>query len=241
MTAPVRTCESCGQEIARSPKWSHANYATRRYCDRTCQYAARPDIATDYTVTDAGCWQWNGHIDRNGYGKAYDASRPRGRRVDWAHRVSYRNHRGEIPKGLTLDHLCANTVCINPDHLEPVTYAENTRRALTRAGKDDLHSKAARLREEGLTYGQIAEALLLTSRAGAASAVESAIRKGLVDPGALPEVRRLADGDRDDIRALYALGIPQTEIGAWYRVDSSQVSRICNGATSGHSVRRLAA
>jgi hypothetical protein len=35
---------------------------------------------------------------------------------------------GEIPEGLELDHLCRNTLCVNPDHLEPVTHAENIQR-----------------------------------------------------------------------------------------------------------------
>ena len=32
------------------------------------------------------------------------------------------------PAGLTLDHLCRNTSCVNPEHMEPVTLAENVRR-----------------------------------------------------------------------------------------------------------------
>lgn len=38
--------------------------------------------------------------------------------------------RGPIPPGLALDHLCRNKLCVNPRHLEPVTYTENNRRAL---------------------------------------------------------------------------------------------------------------
>jgi hypothetical protein len=47
-----------------------------------------------------------------------------------AHRAAYEQAKGPIPAGMHLDHVCRNRSCINPDHLEPVTSAENTRRGL---------------------------------------------------------------------------------------------------------------
>jgi hypothetical protein len=35
---------------------------------------------------------------------------------------------GPIPDGLTIDHLCRTPACVNPEHMEPVTMAENIRR-----------------------------------------------------------------------------------------------------------------
>jgi len=50
------------------------------------------------------------------------------RKNEYAHRVSYKAFIGDIPDKMPLDHLCNNTKCINPDHLEIVTTAENNRR-----------------------------------------------------------------------------------------------------------------
>lgn len=230
-----RTCEACGAAIERDPQWSRDYYSTRRFCDRSCQEKRRPSIMADYVVTAGGCWEWQGHIDENGYGTAYDPQLPSGNRVDWAHRVSYRHHVGLIPEGLELDHTCVNPPCINPEHLEPVTKAENIRRSFERRGYFDRQAHAARLRVNGLTYQEIADALGIIHRSGAASVVQTAIDNGLVDAGEVPPPRRtLTPSEREDIRDMYALGVPQKDIGTWYRLDNSQVSRIVNGRSSGH-------
>jgi len=48
-----------------------------------------------------------------------------------AHRAVYESERGPIPEGMTLDHLCRNRGCVNPDHLEPVTNRENILRGVS--------------------------------------------------------------------------------------------------------------
>jgi hypothetical protein len=76
-----------------------------------------------------GCWLWRGAIDRGGYGVFSIGSRTDGsRKMVKAHRVAYELLAGPIPAGLELDHKCRNRSCVNPDHLEPVTGPENTRR-----------------------------------------------------------------------------------------------------------------
>lgn len=73
---------------------------------------------------NSGCWLWFAGM-AYGYG-AFKV-------IEWgeqrAHRVSYRLFKGEIPEGTEIDHLCKVKCCVNPDHLEAVTHAENVFRA----------------------------------------------------------------------------------------------------------------
>lgn len=51
-----------------------------------------------------------------------------GGKIILAHRFSYETFVGPIPEGLVIDHLCRNTLCVNPKHLEPVTNTTNVMR-----------------------------------------------------------------------------------------------------------------
>ena len=68
-----------------------------------------------------------GHKNHGGYGRV----RVGGKMVQ-VHRLVYEQRKGSIPDGLHLDHLCYNPACVNIEHLEPVTPAENNRRAIAR-------------------------------------------------------------------------------------------------------------
>ena len=84
---------------------------------------------------NSGCWLWLGTCCREGYGRI-EVDRYGDRKRVLAHRVMYEFHRGPIPPGLQIDHLCRVTCCVNPDHLEPVTPAENRIRALPARGRE---------------------------------------------------------------------------------------------------------
>ena len=81
-------------------------------------------------VTEAGCWEYLGARTPRGYGNITVGSILDGtRRVRKVHAVAYELWVGDVPEGLELDHLCRNSSCFNPAHLEPVTHRVNLRRA----------------------------------------------------------------------------------------------------------------
>ncbi len=80
-------------------------------------------------VTESGCWIWMGGLSTSGYGRLFMKEGDRYIKRQ-AHRIVYQEFRGEkVPDDLELDHLCRVHCCVNPDHLEPVTHAENMARS----------------------------------------------------------------------------------------------------------------
>lgn len=78
---------------------------------------------------ESGCWIWHG---ATGGGKVrYGVFSAQNRKLVVAHRWSYEYFVGPIPAGLVIDHLCKVSLCVNPDHLEPVTQRENLMRSDT--------------------------------------------------------------------------------------------------------------
>lgn len=82
---------------------------------------------------EGGCWLWTAGTTVAGYSQFSIGSRTDGSaRTVKGHRVSYTLCVGPVPSSLTIDHLCGNRRCVNPDHLEPVTITENVARARKR-------------------------------------------------------------------------------------------------------------
>lgn len=75
-----------------------------------------------WTVTEYGCWEWNGQRNDANYG-VFKCRK----RFLRAHRVAYEVFVGPIPEGLEIRHRCDNPPCMNPKHLVPGTHGDNVR------------------------------------------------------------------------------------------------------------------
>lgn len=115
--ASRHTYQGAAIKMSRNPSGPRPNWTTRSTMQRFAEKVLLPEPRT-------GCWMWTGAKTTAGYG----TFSPRGKSV-YAHRYSYEQFVGPIPRGLELDHLCRNPACVNPDHLEAVTQRTNVLRS----------------------------------------------------------------------------------------------------------------
>lgn len=82
-------------------------------------------FATAFDIDEeTGCWNWVKGLC-NGYARIS----VNGRTVH-AYRWIYEWIHGPVAPGLVVDHICNNRRCVNPDHLQAISYSENYRRAI---------------------------------------------------------------------------------------------------------------
>jgi hypothetical protein len=112
---------------------------------------------------NSGCWLWMASCRPNGYGQfAKDARKRPGRKIDYAHRVSWELFCGEIPEGVCVLHKCDMPNCVNPEHLFLGTDSDNVqdcirkgrfpRRFMKISDEDFANIKNS----EGRTLGELA-------------------------------------------------------------------------------------
>ena len=133
---PKSTCsvEGCGRQ-ADCRGWCHKHHEHwRKYGD---PIPSPPSIEERFWAKvrkTAGCWVWTGAKISSGYGEMSVKGKPQ-----YAHRLAYELLVGPIPDGLVIDHLCRNTSCVNPAHLEVVTERVNILRG---SGATAVHARA---------------------------------------------------------------------------------------------------
>jgi hypothetical protein len=120
-------CNECNKLNTEERK----NINQQRALERKAKKDRRiEEILMNYVETAPGyegtlCREWLGKTRKRSthrYGHA-----PGGKTI---HRLAYEHWVGEIPEGWTIDHLCRNTLCFHPKHLEAVTSRINTLRGV---------------------------------------------------------------------------------------------------------------
>lgn len=90
--------------------------------------------------SDDKCWNWLGNKGRHGYGRLmYNGI------SYYSHRLSFEIHKGVIPEGLEMLHLCNNPSCCSPNHLEAGTHIKNVQQMWrqNRGSKPPVHKGAS--------------------------------------------------------------------------------------------------
>ena len=116
-------------------------------------YEEKPELiekhANNYAVSSTGCWEYQGCIERKGYGTAkiqLDGVAGNYR----VHRLAYFHRHKVDPKHLLVCHHCDNPSCINPDHLYIGTDADNKRDVVERGRQKGSSNNFSRLTEENV-------------------------------------------------------------------------------------------
>lgn len=127
----------------------------KKYIQHHCHVGRKSDLLEDKYSPEpmSGCWLWVAGLSDTGYGTIWDAG---SKRTDNAHRYVYKIHKGNIPDGMELDHLCRTRSCVNPWHMEIVTALENVRRGIKTVLSLDQVKEIHLLNKRGLGYRKLA-------------------------------------------------------------------------------------
>lgn len=122
-------CQYCDKpSITKAMRLCWAHYARiRRHgtpADPPPTVAATFWDHVDKSGGPDACWIWLRSLNSVGYGVLHVT----GNRHEFSHRYAWELANGTIAPGMTIDHLCYETLCCNPRHLEVVTLQENIRR-----------------------------------------------------------------------------------------------------------------
>jgi hypothetical protein len=112
-------------------------------------------IRTHCDIRPSGCWEWQ----RKLHGKsAYPVVGIAGKTLQ-VHRLSLEARLGQPLGKQPAHHICANQFCVNPDHLQPVTAAENVAEMLARRYMEsrikDLEAALAAVQPDHPLLGEV--------------------------------------------------------------------------------------
>lgn len=132
----IEKCVICGNELSDKQLYERKRKGERKgrpFCSNSCvtKYMVSKQTRKGlkkrfykdkFIIKDNGCWEWTANIaPSTGYGLIMTDSQG----SIGAHRASYIIHKGPIPEGYHIHHVCKNKKCVNPEHLEAMESFEH--------------------------------------------------------------------------------------------------------------------
>lgn len=195
---------------------------------------------------NSGCWLWTGSLSAGGYGRITIWNpTTQGAEHFVAHRVSYEMHKGLIPLGLQIDHLCRVKCCVNPAHLEAVSARENVLRSFkftinsvrskrrTHCPQGHLYSdentrmQFGRSHETGKGYWNRICRTCGKEREARNSAQEALEKSQIGIPLGKQGAAKITEVEVREIRRLRATGLQYKVIAAQFAIGRRAVGDIC--------------
>lgn len=124
---PARRGELCGMHYQRQRRHGDINAVGRPGLREEVRFAraTRRGEPSSHRPDLGPCLIYLGADNGNGYGQfRYNG------RNGYAHRYAWERVNGDIPDGLTIDHLCRVRRCVEVTHMEPVDAVTNFRRGV---------------------------------------------------------------------------------------------------------------
>jgi HNH endonuclease/CENP-B N-terminal DNA-binding domain len=190
-------------------------------------------IREQVTVTERGCWEWQG-VPR---GDGYPCTSIGGRSVSLV-RYSYELFRGPVPERLHVLHTCDNPPCLNPEHLFLGTHRENMEDMVHKGRHGGCKLSPEQVEEIIQKVAQGATRPALAREYGVAlSTIRNVLKgktwgwlEGTEPPGALPHPQILTAEDVAEIRGLLGR-MPYTQIALKFGVSRRCIYDIRMGKT----------
>lgn len=116
-------------QAERYERWLHSLSPIRRAWVEHDRTAFFKYLRKDCCIDERGCWIWQRSFDKHGYAQV---SLTASKGSDPLHRAVCEMKYGKPLGSQQAHHICGNSHCVNPDHIEPATAAQNVGEMLAR-------------------------------------------------------------------------------------------------------------